>query len=145
MSTFSTQPAKAAIAYHEVSSFGYDPEIRITGRDSCGHYTYDADRGGYWVLAEAFVPESEIDSAAGPSYDVWTAEQEDLGPAPGGRALGQWQWRFDQRFTCEDDPDGKGARHSAHKYARHLRNTYPCAFVAVRPAGQKPLDVRCEQ
>jgi hypothetical protein len=80
----------------------------------------------------------------GPTYDVWIAEQEDLGPAPGGRALGGRLWEScGMTFTCDDDPDGKGARRLAHNYARYLRNTYPCAFVAVRRADRgMPFSVR---
>jgi hypothetical protein len=66
----------------------------------------------------------------GPSYDIWIAEPD------------KWEWCFDHRFTCEDDPDGKEARQSAHEHARYLRKTYPCAYVAVRPAGKAPLPVR---
>jgi len=66
-----------------------------------------------------------------------------LGPAPGGTFLGDnWVWTFDQSFTCDDDPDGKGARLHAHEYARYLRNTYPCAFAAVRPSGKCPLPIK---
>ena len=53
-----------------------------------------------------------------------------------------WVWACDQSFSCDDDPDGKGALQSAHAYARHLRNTYPCAFVAVRPSGKSPLPIK---
>jgi hypothetical protein len=101
------------------------------------------DGKGTWF----FYPEvEEPDPKPGPTYDVWIAEQEDLGPAPGGRALGGWAWAScGMTFTCDDDPDGKGARRSAHEYARYLRNTYPCSFVAVRRADQGlPLPVRCE-
>ena len=62
----------------------------------------------------------------GPSYDVWIAEPD------------EWEWVFDQTFTCDDDPDGGGARHRAHDYAHYLRATYPCAFVAVRRVDQGP-------
>jgi len=65
--------------------------------------------------------DDELEPGPGPSYDVWIAEPD------------EWEWRFDQRFTCEDDPDGKGAR--------HLRQTYHCAYVAVRPTGEKPLPI----
>ena len=67
---------------------------------------------------------------AGPSYDAWIAEPD------------SWAWCHDARFSCEDDPTGAGARRSAHEYARYLRRTYHCAYVAVRPANCKPLPVR---
>ena len=69
---------------------------------------------------------------AGPTYDVWIAEPDN------------WVWQTcGMTFTCSDDPDGDGARQRAHDHARHLRNTYPCAFVAVRAATKGlPLPVR---
>lgn len=137
----STPTAATVQAYRDAAHRIWHDDGRIE-IDDFAEISRGSDNGAY-VQAWVWVYNSDLEPPAGPSYDVWTAEQEDLGPAPGGRALGQWQWRFDQRFTCEDDPDGKGARRSAHEYARHLRNTYPCAFVAVRPSGQKPLDVRC--
>ena len=87
----------------------------------------DDTRLGYWEWVEI---QLENDPDPGPTYAVWIAEPP------------QWQWVHDQDFTCDDDPDGAGARASAHQYARYLRNTYPCAYVAVRPAGQQPLAVR---
>ena len=53
----------------------------------------------------------------------------------------RWHWIWDCSYTCDDDPDGRGARAAAHEYARYLRSTYPCAFVAVRPAGKPPLPI----
>lgn len=98
---------------------------------------------GAWVSAQIFVRDDELEPTPGSTYDVWIGEQEQLGLAPGGTFLGDnWIWTFDQSFTCDDDPDGKGARQSAHAYARHLRNTYPCAFVAVRPSGKCPLPIK---
>lgn len=94
------------------------------------------DDNGAYVQAWVWVCDDQLEAPAGPSYDVWIAEEETLG----GDTV--WEWRFDSRFTCEDDPDGKGARRSAHEYARNLRQTYHCAYVAVRPAGNKPLPVR---
>lgn len=73
--------------------------------------------------------------APDPSYDVWISEFDTT-------SSGWSDWTHDQRFTCDDDPDGRGARASAHAYARNLRRTYHCAFVAVRPAGKPPLPVR---
>jgi len=132
--SFPRRLAQAAIAYHEVGQFGDSPEIRIIGRESTGHYTRDTERNGYWVQAEVFVPESEIEPEPGPTYDVWIAEPDD------------WTWQScGTTFTCNDNPDGKGARHFAHDYARHLRATYPCAFVAVRRADKGlPPPVRCD-
>jgi hypothetical protein len=68
----------------------------------------------------------------GPTYDVWIAEPD------------SWAWRScGMTFTCDDDPDGEGARQNAHTYARYLRNTFPCAFVAVRAASKGlPLPIR---
>jgi hypothetical protein len=98
---------------------------------------------GVWVKALIFVHDDELEPVPGPTYDVWIGEQEELGSAPGGAFLGDsWVWAFDQSFCCDDDPDGKGARLSAHKYARHLRDTYTCAFVAVRPSGKSPLPIK---
>ena len=86
---------------------------------------------GAYVQAWVWVYDDQLDPEPGPSYDVWIAEPD------------EWEWVFDQTFTCDDDPDGKGARHFAHDYARHLRATYPCAFVAVRRADQGlPLPVQ---
>ena len=130
--SFPRRLAQAAIAYHEVGQFGDSPEIRIISRESTGHYTRDPDRGGYWVQAEVFVPESEIEPEPGPTYDVWIAEPDD------------WTWAScGITFTCDDDPDGKGARRFAHEHAHYLRDTYPCAFVAVRRADRGlPLPIR---
>lgn len=101
------------------------------------------DSEGAWVSARLLVRRDELEPAPGPTYNVWIAEQEELGLAPGGTFLGDnWTWTFDQSFTCDDDPDGKGARLSAHAYARSLRNIYPCAFVAVRPSGKSPLPIK---
>ena len=131
MKTFPERLAEAAIAYHEVGQYGDAPEIRIISRRSSGHYAYDPERGGYWVQAHVFVPESEIEPEPGPTYCVWIAESSD------------WEWKnTGSTFTCDDDPDGRGARQSAHEYARYLRDTYHCAYVAVRPAGKAPLPVR---
>jgi hypothetical protein len=103
------------------------------------------DSEGAWVNARIFVRDHEVEPTSGPTYDVWIGEfglldgldMEILDPTTPA-----WIWAFDQSFTCEDDPDGVGARRSAHTYARHLRNTYPCAFVAVRPSGKRPLQIK---
>jgi hypothetical protein len=123
------------------SKFGDDIYIQD---DICVIDTEPTLRGpGAWISALVFVHSDELEPIPGPTYDVWIGEQEELGPAPGGTFLGDnWVWAFDQSFTCEDDPDGVGARRSAHTYARHLRNTYPCAFVAVRPSGKCPLPIK---
>jgi hypothetical protein len=103
---------------------------------------------GAWVNARIFVGDHEVEPIPGPTYDVWIGEPgflDGLDPGvlpPGTPATAAWIWTFDQSFTCDDDPDGKGARRSAHTYARHLRNTYPCAFVAVRPSGKCPLPIK---
>jgi hypothetical protein len=98
-----------------------DGEIEI---DDDAEISHGSEYGAY-VHAWVWVPDGQLDPGPGPSYDVWITELDD----------GEERyvpWRFDSRFTCDDDPDGKGARGHAHGYARHLRQTYPCAFVAVR-------------
>lgn len=69
----------------------------------------------------------------GPTYAVWVAEQDDH--------TQQWVWLWDADYTCDDDPDGKGARAAAHEYARNLRNEFHCAYVAVLPACKQPLPI----
>jgi hypothetical protein len=105
----------------------------------------DNDRQGAWVHAQLFV--DCLEPEAGPTYDVWIAERSRDDLAPGGHFPGAWAWAHaGATFTCDDDPDGKGARAAAHEYARYLRKTYLCAFVAVRPAGKPPLSIHqsCE-
>ena len=103
---------------------------------------------GVWVKALVFVRDDELEPVPGPTYDVWIGEPgflDGLDPRalpPGTPTTAAWIWTFDLSFTCDDDPDGVGARQSAHEYARHLRNTYPCAFVAVRPSGKCPLPIK---
>lgn len=96
---------------------------------------------GAWVQAWVWVSDNDLEPKPGPTYAVWFAEQEQVDSAPGGHFPGPWTWTHDQDFTCDDDPDGRGARRSAHEYARHLRDTYPCAYVAVLPAGKRPLPI----
>ena len=86
----------------------------------------DETRLGYWEWVE------DLADRAGPTYDVWIAEPDN------------WEWQScGMTFTCSDDPNGDGARQHAHDHARYLRNTYPCAFVAVRAATKGlPLPVR---
>ena len=101
--------------------------------------------GGAWVSALIWVSDEEVDPDPGPTYNVWIAEQTALHPTvgPGGYFVDRWHWPWihDQTFTCDDDPDGKGARAFAHKYARYLRSTYPCAYVAVLPASKMPKPI----
>lgn len=80
-----------------------------------------------------FAERFRSDNLPGPTYAVWTAEQSDH--------TQQWVWRWETDYSCEDDPDGTNARASAHQYARYLRKTYPCAYVAVLPAGKQPLPI----
>jgi hypothetical protein len=101
-----------------------DGEIEIDDNAEISRGCYE----GAYVQAWVWVDDSDLSSKPGPSYDTWIAEPD------------EWEWRFDQRFTSED-PDGKGARRMAHAYTRGLRKTYPCAYVAVRPAGKPPLPV----
>ena len=70
------------------------------------------------------------DGEPGPTYTVWITEPPN------------WDWVADAHFTCSDDPDGQGARYSAHEYARCLRATYHTSYVAVRPAGKQPLPLK---
>jgi hypothetical protein len=107
----------------------------------------DNEREGAWVHAQLWVPRECLDPGPGPTYDVWIAERSRDDLAPGGHFPGAWAWAHaGATFTCDDDPDGKGARAAAHEYARYLRKTYLCAFVAVRPAGKPPLSIHqsCE-
>jgi hypothetical protein len=97
---------------------------------------------------QARLRDDEVEPTPGPTYDVWTGKPgylDGLDPEvlpPGTPATATWVWALDQSFTYDDDPDGKGARQSAHAYARHLRNTYSYAFVAVRPSGKAPLPIK---
>jgi len=99
---------------------------------------------GVWVKALIFVRDDELEPAPGPTYDVWIGEPgylDGLDPEilpPGTPVTATWIWTLDQSFTCDDDPDGKGARQSAHTYARYIRDICPCVFVAVRPSGKCP-------
>jgi hypothetical protein len=107
----------------------------------------DNEREGAWVHAQLWVPRECLDPGPGATYDVWIAERSRDDLAPGGHFPGAWAWAHaGATFTCDDDPDGKGARAAAHEYARYLRKTYLCAFVAVRPAGKPPLSIHqsCE-
>lgn len=101
------------------------------------------DDDGAYVMAWLWVPNDELPLEPGPSYSVWVAEQfneDSPGWIPDISTL-EWRWIHDQTFTCEDDPDGIGARRDAHEYARKLRQTYPCAYVAVLPAGKTPKPI----
>jgi hypothetical protein len=107
---------------------------------------------GAWVQAQLFVPIDALDPVPGPTYDVWMAERTAVrrpGPHRASFCLSyQWSWvHAGTTFTCDNDPDGKGARRAAHDYARYLRSTYPCAFVAVRPNSRGmplPIAEECE-
>lgn len=102
----------------------------------------DGERGGAWVSAQLWVPSDALEPQPGPTYDVWIAERSEAVAAPGGFVPGPWVWvDSGTTFTCDDDPDGRGAWASAHEYARFLRSVYPCAFIAVRPAGKPPLPI----
>lgn len=105
------------------------------------------DDDGAYVMAWLWVPDDELPLEPGPSYSVWIAEPAEhvlaralsgLSPSHSGA---DWEWIHDQTFTCDDDPDGIGARRNAHEYARNLRQTYPCAYVAVLPAGKAPKPI----
>ena len=132
------------------AKFAGDPDICVW--DGCDARTRLPDpspeRRGTWVNARIFVHDDELEPIPGPTYDVWIGELKPhkvMDPnllTFGGKTVELWVWTFDQSFTCDDDPDGKGARQSAHAYARYLRNTYPCAFVAVRPSGKSPLPIK---
>lgn len=78
-------------------------------------------------------------------YWVWITEPSpDDNPATGAPYWGAWI--FDARYSCKEEwPGDDGARRCAsqraHQYARFLRNTYPCSYVAVTPAGRQPLPI----
>jgi hypothetical protein len=135
----STPTAATVEAYRDAAHRIWHDDGRIEIDDS-PEISRGCDSGAY-VQAWVWVYDSDLEAPAGPSYDVWIAEREDLGVVLGGHALSEWQWSFDARFTCEDDPDGKGARRSAHEHARGLRKGYPEAFVAVRQSskGMPPI------
>jgi hypothetical protein len=100
----------------------------------------DETRLGYWDWVSNWLEGFSDDigytalqaAEPGPTYDAWIAEPD------------SWGWRScGMTFTCDDDPNGEGARQNAHTYARYLRNTFPCAFVAVRAASKGlPLPIR---
>ena len=107
--------------WHRDGEVEIDDDAKVSRGESSGAY----------VQAWVWVYDDQLDPEPGPAYDVWIAEPD------------EWEWMFDQTFTCDDDTNGKGARRFAHDYARYLRNTYPCAFVAVRPAVKGlPLPIR---
>jgi len=134
-----------------MSDYGHwDSDPRFPVEDWKAEVANDETRTGYWAWVEHKIDLGDPDPEPGPTYDVWIAEP---GAHTLARALGgftehhkPWTWQScGTTFTCDDDPDGKGARHFAHEHARYLRDTYPCAFVAVRRADKGlPLPVRCE-
>lgn len=151
MTSFPDRLAQAVTTYHAPPPFGGESKVRILEELLPNQYRYDPERDGYWVQAEAFVPYDEIDPGPSTTYVVWVAEQcttqSEL--APDGAFPGPWVWSADSQFTCdvvdpqrELDEANASARRLAHDYARYLRDTYPCAYVAVRPAGQQPLPIR---
>lgn len=107
-------------------------DLTIDPEPDCVVVNHEPDRHGAWVSARVFVHDDELIPQPGPTYIVWICEPSD------------WRWRPDLTFCCDDDPDGKGARHSAHEYARYLRNTYHCSYVAVRLGTKAPRPVRHE-
>ena len=110
----------------------WDSDPRFPVEDWEAEVANDETRTGYWAWVEYRIDLGDPDPEPGPTYDVWIAEPD------------EWTWQScGDTFTCDDDPDGKGARRLAHDYARYLRNTYPCAFVAVRRADRgMPFSVR---
>ena len=116
-----------------------DGELEI---DDCAVISAGDDDGAY-VMAWLWVPDDELPPEPGPTYSVWVAEpfnEDSPGWIPDISTL-EWRWIHDETFTCDDDPDGIGARRNAHEYARYLRQTYPCAYVAVLPAGKAPKPI----
>lgn len=99
------------------------------------------DDDGAYVMVWLWVPDDELPPEPGPTYSVWVAEQFNEDSSGWVPDISPWTWIHDQTFTCDDDPDGKGARRNAHEYARYLRSTYPCAYVAVLPAGKRPKPI----
>jgi hypothetical protein len=92
----------------------------------------DHQRDGFYVKGWFFVPASELEPEPGLAFAVWIAEQDDH--------TQQWVWRWEEDYF-HNDIDGKDAKASAHERARYLRRTYPCAYVAVLPAGKQPLPI----
>jgi hypothetical protein len=123
-----TQTAATTQAYRNAAKRVWhdDGQIEI---DEDAIVSHSSGSGAY-VQAWVWICDDQIELEPGPTYDVWIAEPDD------------WNWTHAGRFTCEDDPDGIGARRSAHLHARNLRQTYHCAHVAVRPAGNKPLPIK---
>lgn len=115
----------------------WDSQVSILRK---GSKVYIAEDHSEWLMSqlrfEEIGEENDSESQPGPTYSVWISEPEDL-PHSGET---MWRWRHEQDFTCSDDPEGRGARASAHGYARYLRKTYPASLVAVRPAGMAPKD-----
>lgn len=149
--SFPERLAQAAIEYHETPPpFGALADVAVISRTRTSHYRHDPERDGYWVQAEVFVPRDQVDPGASTTYIVWMAEQETLGFPPGGTYPGPWVWRSDASFCCdvidpafELEAANASARQQAHEHARYLRNTYPCAYVAVRDADRgQPLPIR---
>lgn len=79
---------------------------------------------GCYVMAWAWVSDDDLEPEPGPTYVVWSA-------SPDGND-GWEPWQAEASFTCDDDPDGEGARQSAHEHARYLRRTYHGHLIAVR-------------
>jgi hypothetical protein len=104
----------------------------------------DNEREGAWVHAQLWVPRECLDPGPGPTYDVWIAERSRDDLAPGGHFPGAWAWAHaGATFTCDDDPDGKGARQVDKQRmstpATCGRLIPLCAFVAVRSTSKPPL------
>lgn len=75
----------------------------------------------------------------GPSWCVWITE-----PAV-DPSLPVWtEWSIHEEFSLLNDPDGATARAAAHAWARALRATYPCSYVAVTPAGRWPRPLKLD-
>lgn len=105
-----------------------------------GSKIYVTEDRSEWLIGqlrfEEIKEEGDSEGQPGPTYSVWISEPVDS--SDGMNPI--WRWQHEQDFTCTDDPEGRGARASAHGYARYLRRTYPASLVAVRPAGKAPKD-----
>lgn len=141
--TLETVQGVAGIDYFTKNEEGFDHEYggytdidwdsqKSVLRD--GSKIFIAEDRSEWLMSQLLFEEIKADAdpegQPGPTCSVWICEPKETAYA--------WLWQHDQDFTCTDDPEGRGARASAHGYARYLRKTYPASLVAVRPAGKAP-------
>lgn len=102
--------------------FSGDPDIAIYDNAIIDN----SPNKGFWVSAQLWVNNDELESGPGPTYVVRYSELL-------SDESGFSQWQEDSRFTFDDDPDGNCARLMAHRRARELRNQFDhCAYVSVK-------------